>query len=366
MKDQIRSYTYDEIRKYIEDIGEKGFRAGQLFEWVQAKRVSDFSEMTNLSVALRNRLDEDFLLDPLQIRRVQRASDGSTVKYLFGLSDGDAIESVWMRYRHGDSICVSSQAGCRMGCSFCASTMKGLNRSLTPAEMLSQVYDIEREIYDYGAYEEAFPGKSRDFNRDRVSSIIVMGMGEPFDNYDNVIRFIRLLVDEKGRNLSAREVTVSTCGLTDGIYRLMDEELPITLAISLHAPNDEIRSRIMPVAKAHPMDEIFEACKEYFHKTGRRITFEYSLMSGINDGDAHASELSEKMRALMKTGVRLHINLIPVNAVKGRKVERPDLRVISRFKKILEKNKINATIRREMGSEIDAACGQLRLSGDNP
>lgn len=329
-------------------MGEKAFRGRQLFEWVHAKRVNDYEEMSNLPAKLRESLREEYgAVDPLRVVKKQEAQDGSTAKYLFELSDGNTIESVWMRYRHGDSVCVSSQVGCRMGCRFCASTLGGLVRNLTPGEMLSQVYDIEREQYP----------KDTDGH---IGSIIVMGMGEPFDNYENLIRFIRLLTDEKGRNLSARSVTVSTCGIPDGIRRLAKEGLPVTLALSLHAPDDETRKRIMPIAKAHPMEEVLEACRDYFSETGRRVSLEYSMIRDVNDDEKAAEKLAERCVKLQKSGMPVHINLIPLNEVSETGWERTGTERIQQFKKILEKNRINVTIRREMGSEIDAACGQLR------
>ena len=337
----IRDYDIKEMTEVIGEFGEKPFRARQLFEWVHKKRVSSFDEMSNLSKALRERLSEQYIVDPLRVLKKQESADGSTKKYLFELPDGETIESVWMRYRHGDSICVSSQVGCRMGCTFCASTLQGRVRDLTPGEMLSQIYDIERNV-------------------SHISSIIIMGMGEPLDNYDNVIRFIRLLTDENGRNLSARSITLSTCGIPDGIRRLADEELPITLALSLHAPNDRLRQTIMPIAKKYPLDEVLVACGYFFKKTGRRVTFEYSLMRGVNDSDAASGELSDLCRRLQKNGMPVHVNLIPLNEVKERKLTRSSGDNIQSFKKTLEKNGINVTIRREMGHEIDAACGQLR------
>ena len=346
MKKQIRDLSRDEMVALAEELGEKSFRGRQLFEWVHAKQAVSFDEMTSLSGKLRERLDEEFIVDPLRVVKKQQAKDGETAKLLFELPDGECIESVWMHYRHGDSVCVSSQVGCRMGCSFCASTLDGLVRNLTPGEMLSQVYDIEREMY-------------RDTKRG-IGSIIVMGMGEPFDNYDNLIRFIRLLTDENGRNLSARGITVSTCGLPEGIKKLAKEGLPVTLALSLHAPNDTVRRELMPVAKAHLLDEVLEACREYFSVTGRRVTFEYSLIRGVNDRKEHAEELAERCRSLQESGMPVHINLIPLNAVEERAYTRTADGDIRLFQKILEKNRINGTIRREMGSEIDAACGQLR------
>ena len=341
----IRELDHRELSDVIAGMGEKSYRAGQIYEWVHKKNAADFDVMSNISLSLREKLKDEFILDPLNIVKRQDAGDGSTSKFLFSLPDGETIESVWMHYRHGDSICVSSQVGCRMGCKFCASTIDGLSRNLTAGEMLSQVYDIEREMYR---------------GEGRISGIIIMGMGEPFDNYDNVIKFIRLLSDEAGRNLSARHITISTCGIVEGINKLAAEELPLTLAFSLHAPNDELRKRIMPIANAYPLDRVIAACKGYFEKTGRRLTFEYSMMRGVNDDKHCAKELAGLCRELMSDGVLVHVNLIPLNEVRERELARSDRETIDRFKIILEKNRINVTIRREMGSEIDAACGQLR------
>ncbi len=359
MKNTIRDFGLPEMNGWMEEHGEKRFRAGQLFEWVHKKRVTSFDEMTNLSKGLRERLNESFTVDPLRILKKQEATDGSTKKYLFELPDGETIESVWMRYRHGDSICVSSQVGCRMGCSFCASTLNGRVRNLTPGEMLSQIYDIERDLYreintesDLQTYESG--------RVSGISGVIIMGMGEPFDNYENVLEFIRLLTDENGRKLSARSITLSTCGIPDGIRRLADEELPVTLALSLHAPNDRLRQTIMPVAKKYPLNEVLDACGYFFKKTGRRVTFEYSLMRDVNDTDAAAAELAELCMRLRRNGMPVHVNLIPLNEVKERKLSRSRDNTIQNFKGILEKNRINVTVRREMGHEIDAACGQLR------
>lgn len=260
-----------------------------------------------------------------------------TAKYLFALEDDHVIESVWMKYRHGNSVCISSQVGCRMGCTFCASTLTGLTRNLTAGEMLSQIYQIQKDT------------------KERVSNIIVMGMGEPLDNYEELLRFIKLVSCEKGIGISQRNITVSTCGLVDKIRMLADEKLQITLAISLHAPNDEIRRQTMPIANRYTIGEIIQACKYYFDKTGRRITFEYSMIRGVNDKEEHAKELAGRL-----SGLNCHINLIPLNEVKERNCYRSTKEDIEKFKTILEKYRKTVTIRREMGSDIDAACGQLR------
>lgn len=336
MKD-IRSYDEEEMKKIVAQYGEKPFRAKQLMEWVHGKQVETFDEMTNIPEKLKNKLKDDFIISGVSIVEKQVSRKKDTAKYLFSLSDGNVIESVWMKYRHGNSVCISSQVGCRMGCTFCASTLSGLTRHLTAGEMLSQIYEIQRETGE------------------RVSNIIVMGMGEPLDNYDNLVKFIRLVSGENGLHISQRSITVSTCGLVDKIRALMEEQLQITLAINLHAPNDLIRRQTMPVANKYSMEEIFQVCREYFDKTGRRITFEYSMIRGINDKEEHALELAKRCK-----GLNCHINLIPLNEVKERDCLRSRTEDIDRFKIILENNRINVTIRREMGSDIDAACGQLR------
>lgn len=333
----LRSLNEEEMIHLAEQYGEKPFRGKQLFEWIHKKQVKNLEEMTNLPKRFLERLSEEYRISGVQIEKKQVSKNSDTSKYLFSLADGNFIESVWMKYHHGNSVCISSQVGCRMGCTFCASTLNGLTRSLTAGEMLSQVYEIQRETGE------------------RVSNVIVMGMGEPLDNYDNLLRFIRLLSSEKGIHISQRNITVSTCGLVDKIRKLMEEKLQITLAISLHAPNDEIRRQTMPVAKKYSMDEIFSACREYIDTTGRRVTFEYSMIDGVNDRKAHALELAGRCR-----GLNCHINLIPLNEVKERKNRRSGEENIRDFKLVLEKNRINVTIRREMGSDIDAACGQLR------
>lgn len=343
----LRSYGEEELIETAVSLGEKPFRGKQLWEWVHGKQVRTFEEMTNLSAALREKLQAKYRISHLSCLEKQVSGRGDTAKYLFALPDGNVIESVWMRYRHGNSVCVSSQVGCRMGCAFCASGLQGLTRNLTAGEMLSQVYDIQRDTGE------------------RVSHVIVMGMGEPLDNYENLMKFIRILSHEKGICISQRHITVSTCGLVEQIGRLAGEHLQITLAISLHAPNDMIRQKIMPVAKQYSMEELFRACQKYFDETGRRITFEYSMIRGVNDRAEHARELAERCQ-----GFPCHINLIPLNDVKERNCVRSAESDIRQFKIILEKYRINGTIRREMGSDIDAACGQLRkkfldLAGKN-
>ena len=335
--EDIRSLDLREMQQLAERMEEKLFRGKQLFQWVHGHQVSSWDEMSNLSVKFREKLAGEFVLNPLHIEKKQLSKKKDTAKYLFKLPDGNYIESVWMKYHHGNSVCISSQVGCRMGCTFCASTLSGLARNLSAGEMLSQIYEIQRETGE------------------RVSNVIVMGMGEPLDNYDNLIRFVKLLSEQDGIRISQRNITVSTCGLVDGIRKLMKEKLQITLAISLHAPNDDIRQQTMPVARRYSMDELLLACRDYFQETKRRITFEYSMIRGVNDSAEQAVELAGRLR-----GLNCHINLIPLNEVKERSCSRSRQTDIERFKKILEKQGMNVTIRREMGSDIDAACGQLR------
>lgn len=329
--------SYGELADWIGNAGEPAYRAGQVYEWVHRKKASSFDEMTNLSKALREKLRADFSLVPLRRVTVQVSAEDDTHKYLFGLADGNMIESVMMRYHHGNSVCVSSQVGCRMGCWFCASTIDGLVRNLTAGEMLDQIYRIEEDLGE------------------RISNVVVMGSGEPLDNYDNLLKFIRMLSDERGLNISQRNITVSTCGLVPEIDRLAAENLQITLAISLHAADDETRKKLMPVANRFTIDEILKACSRYFRQTGRRVTFEYSLVAGVNDSDEEADKLIRLLRHMHG-----HVNLIPVNPIEERDFRQPDPKCAALFRSRLEKNGINATIRREMGRDIDGACGQLR------
>ena len=336
-KKDIKSLNLNELKIEMEALGEKAFRAKQMYEWMHVKLARDFNEMTNLSEKLRQKCSELYDYTSLEMVRVQESKLDGTRKFLFGLKDGNVVESVWMKYKHGNSVCISSQVGCRMGCKFCASTLDGLERSLEPSEMLDQIYVISR------------------YTGERVSNVVVMGSGEPMDNYDNLLKFIELLTDENGLNISQRNITVSTCGLVPKMKELADEKLQITLALSLHATTDEKRRKLMPIANKYGIEELMEACKYYFDKTGRRLTFEYSLVGGVNDTDEDAKELIELVKPL-----NCHVNLIPVNPIKERDfVESNASRVIA-FKNKLEKNKINVTIRREMGRDIDGACGQLR------
>ncbi len=333
----IKSMNLKELKDYVSSLGEKPFRAKQLYEWMHVKLADSFDEMTNLSKDFRSKLKENASLTRLETEEVQTSKEDGTQKFLFRTEDNNYIESVRMVYHHGVSVCISSQIGCRMGCRFCASTIGGVIRNLTAAEMLDQVYRIQKE------------------GGERVSHIVVMGMGEPFDNYDNLIRFLHMITDENGLHISARNITVSTCGIVPGIRRFAEEELPVTLALSLHASNQKTREEMMPVAKSWPLPEVLEACQYYFDRSGRRITFEYSMANGINDSEESAQELA----ALLK-GKKCHINLIPINPVREKSYEQSTREAIARFKKKLENYGINVTIRREMGRDIDGACGQLR------
>lgn len=333
----IKSLDLDELTEYIVSLGEPKFRAKQLYEWMHVRLVPGYDEMTNIPASLKAKLKENTFYASLYPERVQVSKEDGTSKYLFRLYDGNYIESVLMHYHHGDSVCISSQAGCRMGCRFCASTLDGLARNLYPSEMLDQIYRIQS------------------LTGNRVSNVVVMGSGEPFDNFDNFIKFEKLLTDENGLNISARNLTVSTCGLVPRIYELADMRLQITLAISLHSPTDEMRKKLMPVANKYSISEIMDACSYYIEKTGRRITFEYSLVKGENDGSEYALILADLVK-----GMNCHINLIPVNPIKERDYRQSDTKSIKKFKDILEKNRIQVTVRREMGRDIDGACGQLR------
>lgn len=341
MKADICSMTIEELAEFVTGkLGEKRYRADQIFQWLHRDGAASFDEMTNISKALREKLKEEAFIPAVLEVAKQIGKDG-TRKYLFELYDGNRIESVSMRHSYGNSVCISSQSGCRMGCTFCASAINGLSRSLLASEMLSQVYVVSRDI------------------RERVDHVVVMGMGEPFDNYENLIRFLRLISDEKGKNLSQRNLTVSTSGIVPGIRSLAEENLSVTLALSLHAATQEKREALMPVARKYPLPEVMKACDYYFQKTGRRVTYEYSLIAGKNDSEEDAEALIALLR-----GKNAHVNLIPVNPVSETGYLEPDAKGLARFKNKLEKNGINSTIRKSMGRDIDGACGQLRLRFD--
>lgn len=337
MKQDIKSLTLQELTTQIVDLGLPKFRAGQIYSWLHKQCAESFDEMTNLSKDLRNTLDEVYEIKNCQIERKYESKIDDTKKYLFRLNDGEFIESVLMKYKYGYTVCVSSQVGCNMKCSFCASTIDGCVRNLAPSEILSQVYAITRD------------------NDIRVSHIVLMGMGEPLDNYDNVIRFLDLISNEDGLNISARHISISTCGIVPRIYDLTLQHPQFTLSVSLHAPNDEIRSKIMPVNKKWGTDELLEACREYTETTKRRISFEYAMMDGINDTDECAQQLRKKLK-----GTLCHVNLIPANEVRENDYKRSSLERLTAFSKILEAGGITTTIRRSLGGDIDASCGQLR------
>lgn len=337
MKKEIRTYTYEQLQKEMQDLGEKAFRAKQIYEWLHVKLADSFAEMTNLSKELRGRLEESWYISPVSVLEHQESRIDGTNKFLFRLADGNVVESVWMPYKHGNSVCISSQVGCRMGCRFCASTIGGLERNLSASEMLGQVYQMQKQ------------------KGERVSNVVVMGTGEPLDNTENLLLFLRILTEEHGLHISQRNVTVSTCGLIPEMYKLAKEHLQITLAISLHGATQEKRKQLMPVANQYKLPELLAACDDYFRETGRRITFEYSLVHGINDTEEDAEALISILKAR-----NCHLNLIPVNPIKERDFQKPDRKNAQNFKNKLEKSGINVTIRREMGADIDGACGQLR------
>lgn len=336
-KTDIKSLSPEELKVLAVSLGEKPFRGKQLYEWMHKKLAFDYEEMTSLSKAFREKLQENCRLVSLKPLEVQTSKIDGTQKYLFALDDGNVVESVLMKYKHGNSVCISSQVGCRMGCRFCASAIGGWTRNLSPSEMLDQIYKIQR------------------LSGERVSNVVVMGTGEPLDNYDNLLRFLHMLSDENGLNISQRNITVSTCGIVPRMYDLAKEKLQITLAISLHASTQEKRETLMPIAKKYSIGEVLDACRNYFDQTGRRLTFEYSLVGGKNDSQEDADQLAKLLR-----GLHCHVNLIPVNPIKERDFVQSDKKVIEKFQNKLEKYQINVTIRREMGRDIDGACGQLR------
>ena len=337
MKKDIRSVNIKDMEQVMKTYSEPKFRAEQVFGWLHNKGVKSFDDMKNISKALKEKLSEDYEIYNTEIIEKHVSKEDGTTKYLFKLNDGNIIEGVLMKYSYGNAACISTQVGCRMGCTFCASTLDGMERNLTSGEMASQIYEMAKDCGE------------------RVSSVVLMGSGEPFDNFDNFINFIDIINSPKGYNLGQRHITVSTCGIVDKIYELAKHKLQITLAISLHAPNDEIRVKTMPVSKAYPMAELLKACKYYANETKRRVTFEYALISGLNDSAECAKELSHKLKCIM-----CHVNLIPVNDVKERGYVKSGKQQISMFAEILASNGIEVTVRRKLGSDINAACGQLR------
>lgn len=338
-KPSIYSLQLDDLREWLKENGEKVFRAEQIFDWLYQKRVSAFEEMSNLSKSLREKLENSFQLTTLKTIIKQTSSDG-TIKFLFELQDGFSIETVLMRHDYGNSVCVTTQVGCRIGCTFCASTLGGLKRHLEAGEIVSQVVTVQQAL---------------DETDERVNSVVIMGIGEPFDNYDNMLAFLKIINHEKGLNIGARHITVSTSGIIPKIYQFADENMQINFAISLHAPNTELRTRLMPINKAYKLDDLMDAVRYYIDKTGRRISFEYGLFGGVNDQVEHAEELARLLK-----GLKCHVNLIPVNYVPERNYVRTPRNQIFAFEKTLKKLGINVTIRREHGHDIDAACGQLR------
>lgn len=337
MKKDIRSMNYSELEEEILSLGEPKFRAKQIYSWLQKNQVEDFDEMTNISKNLREKLRDNYEIYTCAIEKKLVSVYDDTVKYLFKLHDGEYIESVVMKYKYGYTICVSSQVGCKMGCTFCASTIAGFVRNLMPSEILSQLATAQKDL---GI---------------RISHIVLMGVGEPLDNFDNVMRFLQLVTDENGLNLSMRNISLSTCGVVDGIYKLLEKKLQLTLSISLHAPNDEIRSKTMPVNKRWNIDELLKACRLYTKTTSRRISFEYAMISGVNDSDECARELAKKLK-----GMLAHVNLIPVNEVRETGYKKSGGDRIRRFQEILLSYGVNTTVRRTLGSDINASCGQLR------
>ena len=348
-KIELLSMTPEEVLDFVvNELGESKFRAKQITQWLN--RGAEVSEMTNLSAALREKISAIAVSNPVRIRESFKSKLDGTEKFLYELHDGNLIEGVIMRYHYGDTLCVSTQVGCRMGCAFCASTLEGRVRNLSAGEILGQVVAANRHI------------QAQDPER-RVHNIVLMGSGEPLDNYDNVVKFLRLVNNPEGLNISIRNISLSTCGLVNRMDDFANEGLPVTLSLSLHAPNDSIRQKIMPVANAYAYEDVIAACKRYSEKTGRRVVFEYALIKNMNCEVRHAEELARRLR-----GMRCHVNLIPLNAVKERNLEAPSKQDVAAFLKRLELKNISATVRREMGADIDGACGQLRrkyLSQEN-
>lgn len=336
MKQDIKSMNLAELSQALQALGEPQFRAKQVFTWLH-KGARSFDEMTNLSKTLRQKLDSRYEITvPVIVRKQQSAKDG-TIKYLWRLRDGNCVETVLMQYHHGNSVCISSEVGCAMGCAFCASTKGGLVRRLTPSEMVDQVL--------FASLDSGL----------EITNIVLMGIGEPLDNYDTVLRFLELINSPDGMNIGMRHISLSTCGLVDRIRRLAEEQLQLTLSVSLHAPVNEIRSTIMPVNKRYPVEVLLEACRDYFQKTGRRISFEYAMIRDVNDSKEMAEILAKKL-----SGLAAHVNLIPLNNIEESPLKPSSRKAIMEFQQVLEKHGIPATVRRTLGSDIDASCGQLR------
>lgn len=332
----IKSMTIEEIKLELKKLEEPAYRAEQIFIWLQ-KGVDSFDEMTNISKGLREKLKEGYYIATAAVERRLDSQLDETKKYVFRLYDGEYVESVLMKYHHGYSICISSQVGCKMGCTFCATGLGGFYRNLTASEMLSQIHTAQKD------------------NGIRISNVVLMGMGEPLDNYEQVLRFLRLVSEEKGLNIGMRHISLSTCGIVDRIYDLQKENLQLTLSVSLHAPNDDIRRQTMPVARRWNIEQLLKACRDYSQQTGRRISFEYAMIDGVNDSDACALELSRRLGRML-----CHVNLIPVNKVEESGYERSKQERLARFTKILEDHHITVTTRRTLGADINASCGQLR------
>ncbi len=332
----LKDFTIEELQQSLDNLGEPKFRAKQIFTWL-GRGVTSFEQMTNIPKELRQTLAESCYISRAEAAEIYQSSIDQTRKYLLKLMDGNMVECVAMYYKHGITICISCQVGCRMGCRFCASTIGGLVRSLTPGEMLDQIQYVQNDIGE------------------RISNIVMMGIGEPLDNYDNVVKFLRIVNHPDGMNIGFRHISLSTCGVVDNIMRLADEGMPITLSVSLHAPTNDIRNTMMPINHKYPIEQLLDTCKKYIQKTSRRISFEYAMIKGVNDGPEHAALLANKLH-----GMLCHVNLIPVNPVKERAYRKPDQQAIRSFLAELEKRGITATIRRELGSDISASCGQLR------
>ena len=337
-KTQLLGMTPDELTVYFKQLGQPTFRARQVFAWLH--QGADFEQMSNLPKALRETLDENCVANPVSVMETIESKLDGTIKLLYRLPDGNVIEGVLMRYKYGNTLCLSTQVGCRMGCAFCASTLDGCARSLTPAEMLGQIVCANGVLAPQGQ---------------KVGNIVLMGSGEPLDNYDNVVKFLRILRMEGGLCIGMRSVSLSTCGLVENMRRFAEEDLPVTLSLSLHAPNDEVRRKLMPVARKYSMDDVLSACRNYIEKTGRRVIFEYALVHGVNADPAQAVELAGRLR-----GMQCHVNLIPLNSVPGRGLTGVTEREVDAFKHTLEQKGISVTRRREMGDDIEGACGQLR------
>ena len=332
----IKSMTLPELTAAIKELGQPAFRGKQIYTWLH-KGVRSYEEMTNLPKALRDMLNEKYPIRAPEVVRKQESQKDGTIKYLWRLADGNCVETVLMRYNYGNTVCISTEVGCAMGCAFCASTIGGLVRRLEPYEMLDEVL--------FTQVDSGLP----------VSRVVLMGIGEPLDNFDNVMRFLELVNSEEGMNISMRHISLSTCGLIPKIDRLAEKKLQISLAISLHGPNNEIRSKVMPVNKAYPIEDLLECCRRYYAATSRRIHFEYAMIDGINDGEEHAKELLRRLK-----GLPAHFNLIPLNHVEESPLKPSSRAAVARFQKLLEDGGITATVRRTLGSDIDASCGQLR------